>query len=389
MADGRGRAAGSIAALAVLLLAGMAIYALTPGGAPTASFEQAPTTAADGAPGHVYPARLMSEHPMYPMLLRLGRRIDSLCETADLLDTRQTESALQALAVTLHPPVAPSWDVTTLGEFLAAAMPPATFGTQPAQLELAPDLKARMRWIERTVGGELERKLEAARYEQELTLARRRAELVRSYQEALMNADIPPARQAGDADASARTGRARLEADIEARMQEARLQAEAEFARQVEQIRHAARESVAAAERDIAAEMRARQETSVSSGSKIVDRLSNSLSSVQGSEFSAEIMEWAPHAPDSSTAADSPARASFDVIYQAAAARVADDIGRRRLQLSRAIYNETVLMVRKCALQEGIELNIPPLQPADGRDLTEDLRPVVRRAWAAEGASEG
>jgi len=387
MADGRGRAAGPIAALAVLLLAGMAIYALAPGAAPTSRI-QTPTTTADEAPGHVYPARLMSEHPMYPMLLRLGRRIDSLCETADLVDPRQTALAIDALAVTLHPPAVPSWDATTLGEFLAAAMPPAPPDTEPVQLDLAPDLKARMHWIERTVGAELERKLEAARYEQELALARRRAELVRRYQEALMSVDLPPARHGGDADTGATPGRAQLEAAIEAQMQEARLQAEAEFERQADEIRSAASQTVATAERDIAAEMRARQETSVSSGSKTIDRLSNTLSSVQGSDFSAEVMEWAPRAPSAQPAADSTVRATFDDVYLAAAARVADDIGRRRLQLSRAIYNETVLIVRKCALQEGIALTIPPLQPADGRDLTEDLRPIVRRAWAAEGVPE-
>ncbi len=387
MADGRGRAAGPIAALAVLLLAGMAIYALAPGAAPTSRM-QTPIAAAHEAPGHVYPARLMSEHPLYPMLLRLGRRIDSLCETADLVDPRQTALAIDALAVTLDPPAVPSWDATTLGESLAAAMPPASPDTEPVQPDLAPDLKARMHWIERTVDAELERKLEAARYGQELALARRRAELVRRYQEALMNVDLPPARHGGDADTGATAGRAQLEAAIEAQMQEARLQAEAEFVRQADEIRRAARQTVATAERDIAAEMRARQETSVSSGSKIIDRLSNTLSSVQGSDFSAEVMEWAPRAPRAQQAADSTVRASFDEVYQAAAARVADDIGRRRLQLSRAIYNETVLIVRKCALQEGIDLTIPPLQPADGRDLTEDLRPLVRRAWAAEGVPE-
>ena len=387
MADGRGRAAGPIAALAVLLLAGMAIYALAPGAAPTSRM-QTPIAAADEAPGHVYPARLMSEHPLYPMLLRLGRRIDGLCQTGDMIAPRQTALAVDALAVTLHPPAVPSWDAGTVGGFLAAAMPPVPPDTEPAQLELAPDLKARMRWLERTAGAELDRKLEAARYEQELALARRRAELVRRYQEALMNADLPPARHGGDADTGATPGRAQLEAAIETQMQEARVQAEAEFERQADEIRRAARHTVATAERDIAAEMRARQETSVSSGSKIIDRLSNTLSSVQGSDFSAEVMEWAPRAPEAHAAADSTVPARFDDVYQAAAARVADDIGRRRLQLSRAIYKETVLVVRKCALQEGIELTIPPLQPADGRDLTEDLRPLVRRAWAAEGVPE-
>ena len=76
---------------------------------------------------------------MYPMLLRLGRRIDTLCETADLVDPRRTALAIDALAITLPPPAVPSWDAPTLGEFLTAAMPPAPPDAEPVQPEAPED----------------------------------------------------------------------------------------------------------------------------------------------------------------------------------------------------------------------------------------------------------
>lgn len=382
--DARGRAAGPLAALAVLLLVGMGIYALVRRPTAPASERQPPGPAKYAATGHVYPARLMSEHPLHPMLLRLGRRVDGLRGTTPALGSAEwTPLEPQTLAAALSPPSVPSWDATALETLVCEAMPTAALVPAPAELELAPDLRARMRWLERSIGTQLDRTLEAARYERELALARRRAELVKQYQEALMNADLPPTKRT-DADTDASPGRAQLEAAIEAQMQQARVQAEAEFARYSEQTRRSAQQKIAAARRDVATEMRSRQETSVSSGSKTVGRLSKALTSIQGGDYSAEGINWAPDVPGAETGADSSVQGDLDTLYAEAAGRVADGLERRRLQLGKAIYEETVLAVRKCALQEGIVVSIPPLQPAEGQDMTERLRPLIRRSWAAD-----
>jgi hypothetical protein len=246
--------------------------------------------------------------------------------------------------------------------------------------ELAPDLQARLRWIERQLRGDLEQKLQAARYSRQLELSRKEAELVRTYQEALMNADLMSA--TGGTRANRPTPeRERILARIETQMTE-QVEASQRLLNEYEaKMRQDTELTFAATQQQIWEKMQERLHSTVNSGSKTADRLSKELSSWKTSDYSGPATVW--HLDPSGVLGGDlqPDRVEVTVAFTAARGRLAAALAIQKARLSGQIYDETVLAMHKSALQTGFRLTIPPMQPSDGPDVTELLRPQLRTMW--------
>jgi len=375
-----------IAALLAVLLAGMIVLSKATSMHPAGGAED-PTVAAPAASplapcrGHVYPAQLMAEHPLYPQLLRLDAEIQRL-------------SAISAAAWEgdWQRPLAPYTRLVLIGpelpQFGADAYQRYSQSWQRRRVqavpqptdELASDLDARLRWIERNLRTDLQKKLQAAHYAQDLELARKEAEIIRKYQEALMNADLlgPRASEGSDAPPSQRE---QILAKIEAQMAQERQASQRLFAEYEAKIRQEAQVAFAQAQQELWDKMKKRLQTSVSSGSKIGTRLSKRLGSFASADYTADVLEWKPGAGGILIHGADQRSADAGALYEAAGRRAASALRQRRAKLSREIYSETVLAVRKSAMELGADVCIPPLEPATGDDLTHSMRPLLRQMW--------
>ncbi len=334
------------------------------------------------AQGYVYPARLINEHPLYGQLARLDAEIRRLNATSAVAWQRQWQGSITPdMRLTFIPPQLPGYDEDTYAGYRHIWQQQRTEGLpQPNLTELAPDLQARLRWIERNLRTDLDRKLEGARYAEDLRLARTRAELVRKHQEALSNADLVLPRSR-EGTAAITSQREKILAKIESQMAQERAASQALLTEYEAKMRQEAQLAFVAAQMELWDNMKKRLQRSVTSGSKTAARLSKVLSDWQSADYSADVLEWQPSGAGVFAPDTEPTDTEFSALYEGSGRRVASVLGLRRGSLNRAIYQETALAVRKCAMELGVDVTIPPLEPPSGEDMTETIRPLLRRMW--------
>jgi hypothetical protein len=127
--------------------------------------------------------------------------------------------------------------------------------------------------------------------------------------------------------------------------------------------------------------MKKRLQTSVSSGSKTATRMSKRLSLMEAVPYDGGVVEWKADATGPFSEDRRASGADRDAAFGAAGEQVAAALGRQRGLLRNQIYRETVLAVSKTAVELDVSINIPPLEKASGQDITEQLRPLLRRMW--------
>ncbi len=375
-----------IAALLAVLLAGMIVLSKAASMRPAGGAED-PTVAAavaslqEARHGHVYPAQLMAEHPLYPQLLRLDAEIQRLTAISSVGWERDWQRPFAPYTpLVLIGPELPQFGAGAYERYCQSWQRRRVQAAPQPTGELAPDLQARLRWSERNLRTDLQKKLQAACYARDLELARKEAELVRKYQEALMNADLLGPRRSEGSDALP-SQHEQILAAIEAQMAQQREASQRLLAQYEAKIRQEAQVTFAQAQQELWDKMKKRLQTSVSSGSKIGTRLSKRLSSFESTDYTADVLEWKPDAEGIFIQGADQRSAEVGAFYEAAAGRAASALRERRSKLSRDIYSETVLAVRKSAMELGAEVCIPPLEPATGDDLTASMRPLLRQMW--------
>ncbi len=389
MGTRRGQSTGwQLAVLLIVILAGIALVSWATSALPSHRGVGADAIVKElqpGVRGYVHPARLMSEHPLYGELQRLDSEISRL-SLAPHASWEYDWSGLSKFDMrhTLIAPAIPEPYKAHLDQYQREWREQLKQRVPHASDELAEDLRARLQWSEQGLRTDLDAKLAAAQHSQELQLARKRAELVRTYQEALMNADLFP-RALVDGEQSGPTERERIMARIEAEMVKEKQASERLLAEYDAKMRDEAQVAFVTAQQEVWELMQKRLESSVTSGSKIAAGLSKYLSKPDSQDFSADSIEWDPGDSAAFWEENGDSASEFDDLYAAACQRVAEALSRQRSALSREIYDETVLAIRKCDFEVGAELTISPTDPEFGEDLTESVRPLLRRMWQHEG----
>ncbi|MEI6503525.1 MAG: hypothetical protein WCP21_21140, partial [Armatimonadota bacterium] len=158
--------------------------------------------------GHVYTARLLPEHPLYPQYQRLEQEITALRKPGDLPATPPVFIALGELF--LPGPEPPAFPLQAFGEreqIWRVTLLPEPPLVQP---ELDPDLAAEVSWARAQARQTADTRLARVISEQDNWLAEVRAEAVRARQEALNNAGLDLTIPEREVEASADRERQRL-----------------------------------------------------------------------------------------------------------------------------------------------------------------------------------
>lgn len=329
--------------------------------------------------GYVYVAQLINEHPLYPQYQRLEAEIAALRRT-------------QRRALFVKPVVPEMPEV-----FFPAPEYPEDFAAQWAERrqeweltllpdrpavsaeELAADLQAELQWQRRQI-----LRWAAAEWAQKEALAQAavaeaRAAALRARQEALNNAGLNLQLPRREAQQAAEAERQRLWAEIEAETQKAREEAARRLEAEQAQLEALVRERIEAVEAKARQRMEKRTEIFLKSGSESRAQMSKE-------------MAWATEEPGFAGAYWQPSVAFQPENYQASIqplqraeqrvrAAQADRLARARARLSKQLWEATALAVLRIAGLQGWRIYFPPEEPARGRNLTEQIRPELRRMY--------
>ncbi len=334
-----------------------------------------------GTHGHCYPAQLINEHPLYPQLLRLEtqiRRFSKVSSTRWDLDWYSAPPVNTPLLLVAPQP--PEFDAYAYATHIKNWHQQRIASLPQPSTQLAADLQSRLRWMEKRLRTDLEEKLKRAAYSEELRLARKRAELVRRHQEALINADVMLP-QVAETDEGRPSQREVIMAKIAAEMAREKEESQLILDEYATRMRQEAQVAFVTAQQQLWETMKKRRQTSVSSGSKTATRMSKRLSLMEAVGYDVGILEWKPDAAGLFSESRGDPEADFEAALAAAGRQVAEALGAQRGKLRNQIYREAVLAVSKTAIELDVSISIPPLDEAGGQDMTESLRPLLRRMW--------
>ncbi len=331
-------------------------------------------------PGHVYAAQLLSEHPLYEQ----ARRLD-----------QESAALRRPLQVPTAPPV-----FLELGElFLPGPQPPAfpleQFESQrhewqlsllpdrPAETTaLAPDLAAELAWQRQVAEKEARTALLRLTAQSDSRVAEARAAAVRARQEALNNAGLDLSNRGREAAAAAQRTRDQLWQEIEQETNRARIAAEAQLAEARRQVNEEMARRIAAATADVTARMQKRMEIRLKSGSETKNRMSKTLTPPQPLGLEPGV-PWQPAPAAEPHTAKSSAQSLVAADRQTREAQIAR-LTAARSHLQAQLYDAVALAVLRSAGIHGWDLRLPPDDPAEGPDLTERVRPEIRRVFHPE-----
>ncbi|MCE5238303.1 hypothetical protein LLH23_07395 [bacterium] len=253
---------------------------------------------------------------------------------------------------------------------------------RPAETpELAPDLAAELARERRTAELRARRELAEATSREQERVAEKRAEAVRARQEALNNAGLDLTARGREAIAAAQRTREVLWAEIEQETSQAQAQAQARLAEVRQRIAAETEQHLASATADARARMQKRTETAAKSGSETRNRMSKTvappepLEMVQGAAWRPTDVSGGQLQPtvEPMLSADRRTR-------EAQAARLS--VG--RAQLLQQAYDGVARAVLRIGGTHNWDLQLPPDGPAAGSDMTEQVRPELRRMFHPE-----
>ncbi|NPV48869.1 MAG: hypothetical protein HPY69_18160 [Armatimonadetes bacterium] len=328
--------------------------------------------------GYVFVAQLMSEHPLYGQLQRLEQEAMALRRpgSAPVTATPSWSPLAPLVFAALDGPSLPlqqfaqrrtDWD---LGPSL---LPP------PATSYLAPDLLAELNWTRRRLNRETQQLLAESRSREELALSRQRAQAIRDRQEQYNNAALDLGLSDDEAQAAAAERRLALQEEVELLMAAERVAAEERLRQFRQRQEQRAAEELQGAQREVWARQQERSQVSVRSGSEIRSGMSKAMEPPEPLYFDGPLL-W-----DSGLSADITERRGKVRGAGLLAAR-RDSQARRMLReremLSRRLYQSTRAAVSGVAAMQGWVVTYPPLQPREGEDLTESIRPLLRALYA-------
>jgi len=333
----------------------------------------------------VYPAQLMSEHPLYPAVAGLSARLAALGESPDLRAVRALASEpLQRRLLgppRIEPPVSGAlavWeaeadaalaaDVQEAEESLGAWPDPEPAKTQ-AQLQRETADAVR----------EAQNEAEIERLSLEVReIERRRDELV-ELRRLAVSEDRDEAAAALDRQAAVwREITARVEAaerEAEAKLRALREAGEAEVARAVEEARRRA-----------GAERRAHIEALRAAGAEMREQQPDRVEAATRRAEAADVTE-VPLPPDVTEL--SALLQQIEAAQQSAHRRRAERLTAARARLLREIALSTQGAVQAVAARNGLDARFASDTSQALRDATEEFRPLLREYWGARPALAG
>jgi hypothetical protein len=333
--------------------------------------------------GHVSVARLLSEHPLYPQYQRLGQEIAWLRTPCVIPTTPPVFLELGELF--LPGPQPPRFPLEQF-ELRRAEWRLTLIPQEPAALAaLDADVRAELRWARIQAEERAAAQLQRVRSAEDARVAEARAAAVRAQQEAFNNAGLNLTasgdREAREArDAAEQEERQRLWAEIEQVTAAARADADRVVAACRQQIDQDLRAQLAELEAAASERMEKRREIFVKSGSENRTRMSKAMTPPEPLSLS-QGLSWQPGGAPATSAAVSPDAVKLLQREQQRRQAQAALLIARRADLAIQIERGVELAVRRVAALEGIRLTIPPLEAAQGPDVTEALRPALRKMF--------
>ncbi|MGE5531743.1 MAG: hypothetical protein ACM3VW_06495 [Bacteroidota bacterium] len=330
--------------------------------------------------GHVYVARLLSEHPLYPQYQRLGQEIASLRKPCVIPTTPPVFLELGELF--LPGPQPPRFPLEQF-ELRRAQWRLTLIPQEPAALAaLDADVRAELRWAKIQAEEHAAAQLQRVQSTEDARVAEVRAAAVRAQQEALNNAGLKLTgsgdREAREArDAEEQQERQRLWAEIEQQVAAARTDADRAVAASRQQIDEDLRSQLRDLQAEASQRMEKRREIFVKSGSEIRTRMSKAMAPPEPLALS-QGLSWQPAAAPAISAGLSPDAAKLLQREQRRREAQATLLIARRADLAAQIERGVELAVRRVAALESIRLTVPPMEAAQGPDVTEALRPALR-----------
>ncbi|MBM3501156.1 MAG: hypothetical protein FJX74_21090 [Armatimonadetes bacterium] len=334
----------------------------------------------------VYPAQLMSEHPLYPATTQLSARIAALTEPPDLRALRAAAAEPLARRL-LGPPRVEATDSEVLTAWEAQANAALARQVQEAEASLSswpqPDLAKTEARLRREADDAVRRAgndAETARLRVELGEIERRRDELQELRRLAASEDRQEAAAALDRQAA-------LWREIAARVEAARRDAEAELRTLREAGEQKTASTLEAAHRRAEAERAAHVESLTQAGGSTRDDLPEAVSAATARIEPAANAQESPEPPD--LAGLAALVDDLEAEQRAAGRRRIERLVAVRTRLLREIALGTQAAVRSVAFRNGLEVRFGPETGQTPRDATEDLRPLLREYWAARPARLG
>jgi hypothetical protein len=213
-----------------------------------------------------------------------------------------------------------------------------------------------------------------------MALSESRARAVRRRQERLNNSVPDLSLAEPDAQRAAEQERQRTAMEVAAEIAAQQAAAEA----RVQELRKVLAKQMVQQRREVEARIRQRQaereRMAGKSGSESRTAMSNALVTPEPLPRPAPL-EWRPTRGPQTVGE---ARGAVERLAQERRARQARVLVARRADLARRLRETTTRVVSGVALMQGWVIHFPPVDPAEGEDLTETIRPMLRELYAGE-----
>jgi len=329
--------------------------------------------------GYVYVAQLINEHPLYRQYQRLEAEIAALRHTPQH-DPIIKPFFLKMPEVFFPVPASPEgyselwaerrqeWELTLLPDRPVVSAE-----------ELAADLRAELHWQRQQILRWAAAEWAQKEAEAQAAVAEARAAALRARQEALNNAGLNLQLPRREAQQAAEAERQRLWAEIEAETQKAREEAERRLAAEQAQLEALVQERLKRVEAEKRQRMEKRTEIFLKSGSESREQMSKEMAWAT-EEPSLAGVYWQPSAylrAEDYRASLKPLRRAEERVRAAQAVRLA----KARAHLSKQLWDATALAVLRIAGLQGWRIYFPPEEPARGQNLTEQIRPELRKMY--------
>jgi hypothetical protein len=314
----------------------------------------------------------MSEHVLYPSLIRLDREIAQL-QASKPLEPDAIRSLPALPSVTFFPPETPFFpladlihEVTVWNALVAARQSMTPEGMHP-------DLRIRLELARRQIEAEVSNELDRAASVLQRQVTATRAVAVQARQEALNNAELDLSKPELEAAEAARQQRTRLWEEIEAETDRAQQQVNAELARLRGELQKQQQHRLTAVQDEILTEFNRRIEITAKSGSKSRVEMSKALIALQQPVSSTELT----YQPDAQNSAQMAPTADLRLDYAQRLERQLQRLRQQRHQLAQSLYEATKHAVEVVAICEDFDVEFHP-GASHRRDITDTIRPLVR-----------
>ena len=334
----------------------------------------------------VYPAQLVSGHPLYPEVAELSARIAAISAPPDLREMRALMSSPLGRRL-LRPPRVQQPDRVRFTAWEAQSDAQLAADVQEAEESLGswPDaeltkMEGRLSRAAADALREAENEAELARLRTEIGEIERHQRQFDELRRLAASEDREEAARAVERQAAlwkeigARVAAVEREADL--RLRELRESGEAD-------VREALREARDRAEADRAAHVRQLRDA----GGEARERLPEAVDSATIPIAPAEDAQAVPPAP--STSELTALVGEVEAALRAARERRIKRLVAARGRLLREIALSTQSAVQAVAIRNGVDVHLEPDADAALRDATEDFRPLLREYWATRPAIAG